>query len=481
MTGKPINILCVDRGNQIIPLVEGIFRSIAHEIQLLTDAEEIRRQVSVAQYDLLIVHNDDAIHFNRDLLHEIRLFRPNLAVILISGQPKENSEWTGESSVYLVDEQKMVNALPLVLGDFYSRFGEQNNGSLVQQNLIYNSLLAVNRGIIILNAKGQVQLLNFMAEKLLDVPSEAELNISFYDFINDGEKIWRYFTEQCPARTERIENYPVVVRDFNNREISRTADITCVDVENLYYLLQIEPSPCASEHTGQESGFDLISKFAESVANELLNPVNIISGRLQLMRGEVEGQEKLIKSLTAIEKQTERIKETMGKLVTFAHLKEDTVPQDVDVNSLLNKILLEPSIARLRETNGVLLKYELGDIPIVSGSAADFDLLFKTLLEMCFNCVGTNGEILVQTGKRKNYLNKNWAEINFVLNYSSSTFGNESTLQALFGKQDDPVRLKSVESTIVQHYIHHYKGKYSILSLSPNREKLTLLFPAKIL
>jgi len=184
--------------------------------------------------------------------------------------------------------------------------------------------------------------------------------------------------------------------------------------------------------------------------------------------------------LMKLEKQAERINETVGKLATFAHLKEDTVPQDVDINILLNRILLEPSIARLREMDDISLTYELGKPPLITGTSSHFSLLLKTLLEVCFNCLGSRGEIIVQTAERKKYLNKNWAEINFILNYSSSTFGNDITLQTILGKQEDTIRLKSIESAIIKHYIHHYKGNYSVLSLSPDQEKLSLRFPAKV-
>ncbi len=478
MNNNPIKILYIDQKNQIADLVSGIFHSVTHQTHRRDNLDNLEQELAKEKYDLLIIHINGNIKFEQETWKDLQFIRPNLAAILISSE-EDNEMWKQERNVHLVKEEKLVTDLPLALSAFYSLYGEQSEGVLLHTDLLLNSLWTVKQGLIILNEGGEVLFLNPAAQKILGMANETELNLSFFDFVNDGEKIWRYFIDQCPQFTEQIEKYQVVVKDFDNRESVQSVAISCVDTENLYYLLQFESAASGVNSGSDHNGYDLIEKFAESVANELLNPINIISGRLQLLHNELGREEQHKKSLAALEKQVERINETMGKLSTFAHLKEDTVPQDVDVNVLLQEILLDPSIARLREMGDISLEYDLTEPPLIGGSASHFALLFKIILEICFNSLGSQGKITIRTGKRKKYLNKNWAEINFILNYSSSTFGNETTLQAVLGKKNDTIRLKSIETAIIKHFIHHYKGNYSIINPSPNQEELTWLFPEK--
>jgi len=478
MNNKPIKIISVHHEDQIANMVSGVFRSITHQTHRLDTLDNLEQEITKEHYDLLIIHNDGHVRFDQETWKDLQYIRPNLAAILISSE--ENAEiWKQKRNVYLVKEERLVTDLPVALSAFYSRYGEQAEDILLRSNLLLNSLRIVKQGLIILSREGTVLFLNPVAEKILGIEGETDMNISIFDFVNDGEKIWNYFTDQCPQFSEQIEKYQVIVKDFNNRESTQSINISCVDRENLYYLLQFEPGrSIRNGHSGQNE-YELIEKFAESIANELLNPVNIISGRLQLLRNGLKEQKQYKKSLVALDKQIERISETMGKLSTFAHLKEDTVPRDVDVNVLLQEILLDPSIARLREMGDISLEYDLAEPPTISGSASHFALLFKIVLEICFNSIGSQGKITIRTGKREKYLNKNWAEVNFILNYSSATFGNETTLQAVMGKKNDVFRLKSIETAIIKHFIHHYKGNYSIINPSPSKEELTLLFPEK--
>ena len=479
MNSKPIKILSVDPDDEVENIVSGVFRSVYHQTHRCEHLKDVEQTIKKDHYDLLIIHNNGNVRIEPETWKDLQYLRPNLTAILISS--KEDDEiWKQESNVYVVKKEKLVTDLPLVLSTFYSGYSDQAENVLLRSHLLLNSLRLVKQGLIILNKSGEVLFLNPAAQKILGISEEREINISFFDFINDGQKIWRYFTDHCPQVSRQIENYPLVVKDFNNSESAQIVNISCIiEPDNLYYLLQFETRKSPANGNGDQDGYELIEKFAESVANELLNPVNIISGRLQLLQNELGQDEQHQKSLAALEKQIERINETMGKLSTFAHLKKDTVPRDIDVNILLQEIMLDPSIARLREMGGVSLEYELEEAPLISGSVAHFALLFKIVLEICFNSLGSEGKITIQTGERKKYLNKNWAEVIFILNYSSSTFGNETTLQAVLGKKNNTIRLKSIETAIIKHFIHHYKGNYSITNPSPSREILTLLFPQK--
>jgi len=206
MNSKPIKILSVDPGNEIENIVSGVFRSVHHKTHRCERLDEVEQAINKEHYDLLIIHNNGNKKIEPEAWKDLQYLRPNLTAILISSK-SDDEIWKRESNVYVVKAEKLVTDLPLVLSTFYSRYGDQPENVLLRSHLLLNSLQLVKQGLIILNENGELLFLNPAAEKMLGINEERELNISFFDFVNDGEKIWRYFTSRNDSRSASAFTY----------------------------------------------------------------------------------------------------------------------------------------------------------------------------------------------------------------------------------------------------------------------------------
>lgn len=475
MTNKQINIICIDASHQISKLVQSIFSSIPHLVEEVDHQKDLFELTRDKFPDLILLNTAHTSMPDPSSIRKLHLIHPGLCMLIVDENLDNIDKYQNEERLHFIQTSRLAERLPVVLSEYYSNLNKQNQNGLSFQNLLQKAVTSLNHFLVILDENARIIVISKAAEQVLGISTEDVRGESFLEFLTDGEKVWKYLVELCVDRTDQIENHAVKLKAFTNEEIEQKINFECIQNDVPYYIMQAGDEKL--QWGGSEANYELLEMFADSVANELLNPVNIISGRLQLLHSNLAGQEQYQKSIVALEKQVERINETMSKLLTFAHLKQDTVPQKIDLNELVRRVLIEPSIARLLEIETITLEYAVNETLTLRGAMAHFDLLVKTLIELCYHSIGTGGKIKIETGHEKKYLNKNWAKLIFTLNYSSSTFGSETTLHAYLSKNRHKLRIKSIERTIITHLIHHYKGNYKIISDSPQVEKLIILFP----
>jgi hypothetical protein len=132
----------------------------------------------------------------------------------------------------------------------------------------------------------------------------------------------------------------------------------------------------------------------------------------------------------------------------------------------------------LLKQNEIDFKYNLEqNLPFLSGLISHFTLLIKISLEICFECLGNKGRILVETKHLKDYLKKDWVMINIILDYTDSVMFQKGCLQDHFKHSNFDSKNISIESTIVEHVVHHYQGLCQINTDIQNKETVEFLFP----
>lgn len=477
MTEKKIKILCVDKKAQVCKLIGTVFNAIPHEIKCVQTNADILSLVQERNYDL-IVADIQSFQFNNTILKRLRLTHPYLHIILIVPDLDKIKDWVDDRRVRLIRNDILIEKLPLVLSEFYSNIDKDDYNGLAYQNLLRQSLMEIEDFVAVVNVDSQMIFLNSVAEKLFGYTGEDYKGTFLSEFLADGAKVWKFLVDCQNRENGAPEIHNVTIIDFHNEEHVRELTVKRLDIQQELYLIQAKSITDKGLTKPDEGNYEILKTFADAIANELLNPVNIISGRVQLLENELPDNPAFQKSITALEKQLQRINETMFKLLTFARLKQDTIPQKININELLKRIRLEPSIIRLIEQDEKRLLYALEDnVPVLSGSISHYDLFLKTLIELSLHCLGVSGRIELFTGKEEQYLNKNWVKLEFVLYYSSSIFGQDNTLENFLAKNDRQTIIKSIETTIISHVIRHYRGMYRIKREDQNTEKMTVLFP----
>ena len=318
--------------------------------------------------------------------------------------------------------------------------------------------------------------MNQEAEKIFQLQNQEFGEIQIIDYMIDGAKVWNYITTQSAANYS--QKFQVIFTDGMGNEYEKDISVYKLSTTEDFFMLESAEFSTLSLTRNAEKDSAVLNKFADSIANELINPVNNISGRIQLLQSDLGTNAKYKKSLDTLENQVDRINETMSKLLTFARLKQDTIPQKIDLNDLFLKMLMDPSMNRLLERNVTGFDYQLGkDLPLLSGLISHFSLLLKTALEICFECLGNKGRILVETKQLNDYLKQDWILINFNIDYADSLIYKKGCLQDHFKHSNFESNNVSIESTIIDHVIQHYQGLCQIDTETQNREIVKLLFP----
>lgn len=479
MSRTNLKILCCEQGNEISRLVESIYRSVPHDltsVRTFNDAGRLVRQESV---DLLLIDNTRS----RKPVDEIQMVEgknPRCLMILIQESIDTRFDKPVPHHIRLVAESEIAVKLPLILSEVYAELSSAVDDDQIYWSLLREALYEMDAKIMIVDDQARFVFLNRQAESLLALENSEYSGKTVTEYILNATRVWKYLTETCLNQGQTIQNYTIPFVDARSSKWNQIMTIRALTENNgkSYLLLRSCPQRPEDPSHSLIGEYQLLEQFADSISNELLNPVNIISGRLQLLRHELAEQEQFDKGLDTLEKQVNRINETISKLLTFANLKQDYIPQKVQVNEILKQSFGEPSIRRYLENNPIEIEFELiPNLPTLQGLISHFELLFKTIFDLAFQTLGSSGKIIVETDLIKNYLSESFVQISFKLKYVQSIFGSELILSSYLDVEELNRKSKSIETTIITHIVRRYRGTYSIEKADRYREKLTILFP----
>lgn len=477
MENNKYKILCIDQNNQASKIISAVFNSIPHVLDISDSLQELISSPDQYQYDLIVI-NRTVCDCTTDDIKKIRTSIPDIAFIIIDHKPENINNWLGLENLKFLTLEEIESKFPIFLGDFYSKGQNKFENSFNFLELLKNSLYNISSLIIISDLESNIVFLNKEAENIFQLQEQDLGDIQLIDYMVDGAKVWNYIIDHPILHSEDNPKYSITFADSLGNEYDKQMVIHKFFINEEFLMLESEPSTAVSLKKDAGNEYNVLNKFADSIANELMNPINNISGRIQLLQSDLGENEKYKKSLDTLENQVNRINETMSKLLTFARLKQDTIPQKIDLNDQFSKLLMEPSIDRLLKQNEVDFKYKLDqDLPSLSGLISHFNLLIKISLEICFECLGNKGRILVETNHLKDYLKKDWVAINIILDYTDSVMFKKGCLQDRFKHSNFDSKNMSIESTIVDHVIHHYQGLCQINTDIQDKEIVEFLFP----
>ena len=472
MTSESLKIITVEQGMDVSKLIRSIYGSLHFLMETVTPDQNIQDLLTIRSANLLVIDNDIA-GFSAKQIKLWRQTNAHLFIILISQDDTIIQDISGCEMIRLISSKDLATKFPLILSEAYSAFTESIYSGLAYGKLLKHSLNNLSGIVLIVNQQGNIVFLNQEAEQLLGLDDNIHQDENLVAALVDGPKIWKYILDSCGTDQENQKTF--LLKFINKRQdiLTRQIRIKPVESENKYFLLQEFHSSNDDHSSLHEPEEDILETFSESVANELLNPANVLSGRLQLMQAEIPGQNPLRKHVDSISQQIQRIDEIIAKLLTFARLKQDFVPQKVNVNDVLESIQLDPSVIRLNQRAEVKTHLELErEIPILSAQMAHLDLLFKMVLEICFNCLESSGTLEIQTSTAEDAL-----RVNFTLIYSADLFDDALTIQGYLGTDPDQKKQKSIETTIIRQILQQYDATHKVSRLERNTEKLEISFP----
>lgn len=475
---KNYKIICLDKGKQIPRIVKAVFNSIPFSLEVVKSATLADQLVQQGQYDLFIV-NEKSIPLSDKQIRKINMSCVGTDLVIVEKDAKGLEFWLDIPDIKVLTDEDISQKLPLFLGELYSRNQNKFYDSFLLLELLKEGLRKAEGIFIIVDAECRITFLNETAQNLLGLEEQDTLGNLLSDQLVDGNKVWNFILNEINNNQNRMVAYQFKFIDRYNEEKPREVSIKSLGEFSRYFLIQSADGKAQAVSTSHRDEYQLLNKFADSIANELINPVNIIYGRLQLLQA-VSGQdEKTQKSLDILEKQVNRINEIMSKLLTFAHLKQDTIPQKINMNEIFRQILRDPAVVQILETRMINLHYDLKEpLLVLNGLISHFEVLFKMLLEISCSCLDNNGLIFVETNQLSSYLNREWVNFKLTIDYTQSNLKKDVCLQAYLGESRSEIKSKSIEATIIEHIIGHYQGIYEMSRDDElKREIVSILFP----
>ncbi|MEJ2544370.1 MAG: histidine kinase dimerization/phospho-acceptor domain-containing protein [Calditrichaceae bacterium] len=474
---KNYKIVCIDKTDQVAKIIRAVFNSVPYEMKQIKYTSEILSELSDFQFNLLVI-NKSVCDCDIDDIKKIQISFPDPSIIIIDKELQNIDTWTDLDSIKFLAVTDIESKLPMFLGDFYSKDQNKFESSFTFFEILKNSLYHIKSSIFISDVYSNIIFMSKEAEKMLQI-QDRELNeLQLIDYMVDGAKVWNYITNHTSEGQESNHKYNVTFADSLGNEYEKVIIVHKLLANKSYVMIESLDSNGIGLKRFKGNETVILNKFADSIANELMNPINNISGRIQLLQSDPDLDDKYKNNLNTLENQVNRINETMSKLLTFARLKQDTIPQKIDLNDLIHKTLMDPSMVRLKEQSEIKLDFNLNEtIPNLSGLVSHFNVLLKILFDICFDCLGKKGLILVETKQLNNYLNNNWILVSFSLDFTESLVYKKGCLQEYFKHSNFEANNISVESTIIDHIVQHYHGLTQVDAANQNKEIVMVLFP----
>jgi two-component system sensor histidine kinase PilS (NtrC family) len=262
-----------------------------------------------------------------------------------------------------------------------------------------NIMASINSGILVVNTEGVITTFNREAEHITGLPSSDVLGKQaarytrlhpLTDRLAEAYSMGRLYTsEEAVLQTGNGGPMPIgyttsLLRDQNNEVTGAIATF-----RDLSEVKELRDQIQRSERLA------FLGEMAASVAHEIRNPLNSISGFAQLLCERLAAENRLHKFAEIIVEETTRIEKIVAQTLHF--VKDDTIPyESLDFNEVINSTtssmrdkLASRSISVVLDLNPYL--------PYVSGNEVQLRQVCTNLVTNSIHALEQEGEIRITT------------------------------------------------------------------------------------
>jgi len=214
-----------------------------------------------------------------------------------------------------------------------------------------------------------------------------------------------------------------------------------------------------------------VGQLAAGVAHEINNPLAVILGRAEFLASELKNADPtMIKSINAIERETERASLIVKKLLSFSRESKPKL-EFIDTNQVLENALTLARNQLLIE--GIKVNKELdSNLPKILADAQQIQQVFINIILNAFQAMPNGGELSVAT-----YSKDNFVEIKFIDTGTGITKEHLSKIfDPFFSGQKEGTGLGlSISHAIIQKH----KGSIEVESEAGKGSTFTVKLPVK--
>lgn len=287
---------------------------------------------------------------------------------------------------------KEINKVNSKISDSINKIKQERN----KLSLVVNRL---DEGIIVLDEKGDLLLLNDLAKKILDINKEYKLPIKHTEVINN-DIINKYI----------IDSYELKNNYFFDYHYKEENKIYFVSV--LYTKMKWERDNqrvvfvTFSDVTEDRFSSKIKSNFISNASHELKTPITSIIGFSELLKQSKESLDpKQEKYIERIHSESTRMKELIEDLIYLSNLEYREKEEQDYKEKIYFKDEVESIVARLEANNPRNIKFNiLCDDSYVYASMIDISRLLSNLIENAFKYNKDNGEITIKVNEHTNFI-----------------------------------------------------------------------------
>jgi PAS domain S-box-containing protein len=286
--------------------------------------------------------------------------------------------------------------------DYLSRQLKNND------NLDTDIINFLNDAIIFTDHRINVINMNSVAETLFGYKSEEAKNINLSKIFNsDLQPIFdRLETRNSITDSVSFDHFLAYNRSGDEIPLFITI-VPNLASKNLYdyafLITDISENETLKEKIGQLEHQANLGDISSIFAHEVLNPVNNISTRLQLMREDISESDPKKAEIEKMLTSCDRITELMNSIKEYSKQTGYKIER-LEINPLLSD-LINQRTPRLQQAN-IELQLELGDVPNIKGDKRSLEQAFTNLFSNSIRAMKLQGGgvlgIKTQYGKNMN-------------------------------------------------------------------------------
>jgi len=337
-----------------------------------------------------------------------------------------------------------------------------------------NVLNRFEDAVTVINSNFEIIYFNDAFEELMQLPGDTLQHSNLQEFIDDGFKLLNYVRKQLDAG-KNVRYYQIALKAPNNEllDINIDADLlNPVPDDDNNIILVMEKHTLSQDNFTQllrKEKLSTIKLLAKALAHEVHNPINILSGRLQLLMQSLNDS-KYHKSFDTINRQLDRVAEIIDKLRRFNINKEDTIPQSLALVPLLEKFLNEKDTC---QNVSYKFHYKADEKELlINANQSQLQDAFDYLFRVIENIVSPGTRINVYCRKLKSFSQQKVLEIQVNFKDTQTNGDFLQTIHDILPHEKHSL----LDIALVHTIISNYDGKMYIETLVGDQKTLKLHF-----
>ena len=340
-----------------------------------------------------------------------------------------------------------------------------------QEKIILTKLLAAQRHFYLVTDKDGIVIRdNRETAAILGCASQTAEGLSVADLLENGFRVWNFIRDKVDKEKHLSQEMLVFVSGSGElvRILSEIYPVQINQDQN-YYI--IEGIKSAQEEPQTQDALMMLEIFADRIANEVLNPLNVIQGRIQLIKLDELVNEKFKHTCETLEKHAIRIQTTIERLLKFARLRQDSVPEKIDIAKVIQNVTEEWNSKQDIETD-IVFNSSGEKLPLLLGSLQQFEAFFSSVIEFIIKESNPENRIVITTTNQVSKI-----KIKVEENQIKYSMQIEKLLAEPFYTHEKNDARTGIIETIIQIVLHTYKGELEVVPSSGGGIALVFYFP----